>query len=197
MKKRETGQKMTLPETKTLVVKKSTFLKNELGVITKQSFRKGQKLFDVTGQIQSQQTKYSFAMGLNKHIEPQRNDGSSDFGHYFNHSCDPNAMIHIVDKNVITPYIEVIARKNIKTGEELTFDYASLEYDVTIANSVCKCNTLECRGVIYGFKNLPNHIIKKYKKEGLISNYLIQIYQHKQKKNISKSKPHQSLELKV
>ena len=77
-----------------------------------------------------------------------------------------------------------MARQNIKTGEELTFDYASLEYEVTIANSVCKCNTSRCRGKIYGFKDLPDNIIEEYKKEDLIQNYLLQIYERGKKKKI-------------
>ncbi len=171
-----------LPETEKIVVKNSTFLENQLGVFVKKSFRKNQILFTVTGPIQSERTKYSFAINLSQHIEPQRNDGTSDFGHYLNHSCNPNTIIRIVCLNVSTPYIEVIARRDIKTGEELTFDYASLEYEVTVANSICKCNTTECRGIIHGFKNLPNHIIEKYEQENLIPDYLLQIYKNKQKK---------------
>ena len=168
-----------LPETKGLIAKESTFLKGELGVITKQDYRKGDVLFTVEGPVQPQRTKYSFAVDLDRHIEPQREDGSSDFGHYLNHSCNPNTVIRIMGKNAHTPYIEVVARRNIKGGTELTFDYASLEYEVTINNYPCKCSTAECRKIIHGFKDLPDHLVEKYEQEGLIPDYLLNIHKNK------------------
>jgi SET domain-containing protein len=164
----------TLPKTRNLVVKKSSFLEDQLGVFAKKPFKKNKKLFLVKGPINPKPSIYSFSIGLNQHIEPKNDKGDFDFGHYTNHSCDPNTVIRIINKKGTTPYIKVIARKNIKKGEELTFDYASLEY-VTLANSICKCHTKNCRGIIHGFKELPSDIAKKYEKEGMIPQYLLDI----------------------
>lgn len=49
---------------------------------------------------------------------------------FINHSCTPNAYSQIVDKT-----IWIRAGRNIKKGEELTYDY-NTEGDKTIA---CKC----------------------------------------------------------
>jgi len=85
---------------------------------------------------------------------------------YINHSCDPNAGI----KKKST----LFAIKNIKKGDEITFDYST-----TIDESFeCKCGSKKCRGAIVDFfglskklqkyyadkKALPNFILKKYKK---------------------------------
>ncbi len=163
-----------LPETEILIVKKSDCLRDQLGVFTKEAFKKNQILFLVKGPIKSKPSIYSFSINLNKHIEPKIESGDFDFGHYMNHSCNPNAKVKIIDKADKIPYIEVLARRNIKKNEELTFDYASLEY-ATVANSICKCNAKNCRRTIHGFKDLPKSIVKKYQKEDMISKYLLSI----------------------
>ena len=58
-----------------------------------------------------------------------------------NHSCEPNLTLRGFNK--------LTARKNIKSGEELTVDYGSLcvgRGDVLIEN--CLCNAKQCREVI-------------------------------------------------
>ena len=157
-----------------LVVGDSTFLKGQLGVIVKRNFRKGDLLFSVKGPVLSQPTKYSFSIDLDKHIDPVKDDGRFDFGHYLNHSCNPNTFIQVVGRSSDLPYIKIVARRDINSGEELAFDYASLEYD-TVAKTDCKCSATECRGIIYGFKNLPKRVVKKYKKEKMIPAYLLNI----------------------
>lgn len=162
------------PETNELIVKKGDVFGNQLGVFTKKIFKKNQKIFLVKGQIKSKPSIYSFSISLYKHIEPRKENGIFDFGHYMNHSCNPNTIVRIIHKPKKIPYIKVIARKNIKKDEELTFDYATLEY-ATVANSMCKCNAKNCRGIIHGFRDLPESIARKYKNEGIVSKYLLEI----------------------
>jgi len=60
---------------------------------------------------------------------------------FFNHSCNPNAGLN-------SP-ISLIALRDIKSGEEICFDYAmcdSSDYD----EFVCQCGTPQCRGKITG-----------------------------------------------
>ncbi len=56
----------------------------------------------------------------------------------FNHSCDPNCGFK--------SSIEFVALKNIKSGEELTFDYAFCES--LIESFKCKCGASNCRKII-------------------------------------------------
>ena len=165
---------MRLPETDALTVRNSSFVTGELGVFTRRAFEKGAVLFRVEGPVVPRPTKYSFAAGFDKHIEPMREDGISDFGHYMNHSCDPNVIVRPAECS--GKYcIEVIARQPIRADEELAFDYASLEYEVTVSNASCRCGSILCRKRIHGFKDLPLEIVQLYQREGLIPQYLLDL----------------------
>ena len=161
-------------ETNELIVKENSLLSGQFGVFSKKPFPKGQKLFLVKGPIKSKPSIYTLSAGLDKHVDPRKEDGSLDFGHYLNHSCDPNAVVKVVSGKNRNPYIKLLARRNIKKGEELTFDYASLEYS-TVINCACKCSAKKCRGVVYGFKDLPESVVQKYKKEGMIAKHLLDL----------------------
>lgn len=161
-------------ETEELVVKNTGSLEGQFGVFTKKSFKKNQEIFLIKGPIKNKPSIYSFSVDLNRHIEPLKENGDFDFGHYLNHSCNPNTIIRVIDENNQIPYLKVIARRNIKKSEELNFDYATLEYS-TVTNSSCKCNEKNCRGTIHGFKDLPENLVEEYKKENMIPKYLLDI----------------------
>src|SRR5262249_34944231 len=63
-------------------------------------------------------------------------DGSSrrNMGRYANHSCRPNAESDVVKGKVI-----LRARKNIKPGEEITYDYGREYFDIFLKPTGCKC----------------------------------------------------------
>ncbi len=64
----------------------------------------------------------------------------------FNHSCDPNA--------IITPRHSVKAIKDIKAGDEITFDYSLTDTD-TYWKVTCTCGAKNCRKVIGSVQSLP------------------------------------------
>jgi S-adenosylmethionine/arginine decarboxylase-like enzyme len=87
---------------------------------------------------------------------------SKGLAKYLNHSCNPNCGIK--DK------FKIVAMKDIKKGEELTWDYDMSENsDWTMK---CTCGSKKCRKNIKGFRNLPKNIRIKYK--GFISDWLIE-----------------------
>ena len=61
-----------------------------------------------------------------------------------NHSCDPNTEFK---------GLNIIAKKEIKKGEELTLDYA-LFLDENMDPFECSCGSPNCRGLIKGIKNI-------------------------------------------
>lgn len=162
-------------ENKDLVVSKSKEIGGQLGVVAKRDFNKGDLLFKVIGPLLTERTKYSFPVDLNLHIDPVLENGEGDFGYYTNHSCDPNAFVSIIKRESEDPYIEIIARKDIKSGEEVTIDYSSFEYETVAEGESCNCGQESCRGKISGFKNLPTDIKEKYKNEDIIPDYLIRL----------------------
>ena len=57
-----------------------------------------------------------------------------------NHSCDPNAWFEGLD---------IVARRRIKKGEEITLDYATF-YNEQAPSFECNCASPECRGTFRG-----------------------------------------------
>ncbi len=62
----------------------------------------------------------------------------SNIARYFNHSCNPNAESYSVGRRVF-----VRTLRNIKPGEELTYDYGIDYLRNVIGKSRCKCS--RCR----------------------------------------------------
>lgn len=74
------------------------------------------------------------------HFLTSENVSDFDDTELFNHSCDPNIGIQ--------GQIVLIARRDIRVGEELTFDYGTTE--TTEQPWRCRCGTQLCRGVVDG-----------------------------------------------
>ncbi len=67
---------------------------------------------------------------------------------FINHSCDPNA-----EPEIIRGKIWIIARKNIKKGDEIFYNYG---YDFeSFQDHLCRCNTDRCVGYILGEEHWP------------------------------------------
>jgi uncharacterized protein len=70
-------------------------------------------------------------------------DGNVDhnLAKFINHSCEPNCEVNIIDN-----HIWIIAIKDIKKGEEITYDYS---YDLEdFQDHHCKCGSKKCFGFI-------------------------------------------------
>ena len=74
---------------------------------------------------------------------------SGSAARFFNHSCEPNLIIkHVywdLDHETRLPHVCFFATKNIKEGEELTFDYM---YDNPEHKIKCYCGSKKCKGYI-------------------------------------------------
>lgn len=92
---------------------------------------------------------------------------SGDFDDLINHSCNPNSGIRIIKKKVM-----LLAIKNIKKDEEITWDYSTtMDEDNWELN--CLCKSKNCRKRIRDFKYLPKKIQKKYIKLRIVPNYIL------------------------
>jgi len=70
-------------------------------------------------------------------------DRADGDGYFINHSCDPNMWM--VDAYTL------VAKRDIKSGEELTADYALWEADENFFSAwKCKCGSPLCRGRVTG-----------------------------------------------
>lgn len=81
----------------------------------------------------------------------------------FNHSCNPNTGIRKAS--------EMFALRNIKKGEEITYDY-SLTISPTVWNMKCKCGQINCRKVLGDVTTIPKEQLMQYKKKGALQRYM-------------------------
>lgn len=132
------GNKIDLLNSTFYKVKRS---KTGLGLFALKDIKKGQWIIEYLGkvlsnkEVESVTTRYLFEIDDEFTI-----DGSPrwNLARYINHSCLGNAESDIIDKKI---YIK--ARKNIKAGEEITYDYGKAYFDEFIKPYGCLCNKCE------------------------------------------------------
>lgn len=90
---------------------------------------------------------------------------------YLNHSCDPNSYIR--SSNAHGGGIELIARRPIAAGEEITLDY--LINNPGGDSWKCGCGSPRCRGEAAGsFFDLPVEIQREYRP--LLASWFVERY---------------------
>lgn len=100
-----------------------------------------------------------------------------EFSRTFNHSCEPNAYIR--GQN------ELVALRNIASGEEVAYDYSATMNDNQekieaagrhLWTCECHCGSQKCRGIINQFKTLPEETRRRYLDEGLVTNFVMKSF---------------------
>ena len=88
-------------------------------------------------------------------------DGSPEWNlaRLANTSCDPNTESH----NERGRRIWIVARRDIRAGEEITYDY---NFDFVEPPPVCRCGAARCRGYLVGRHDVPK-LRRWLKREGL------------------------------
>ncbi len=129
--------------------------KKNRGVFATKNFKKGELILSIKGKIISKSKLFASSRYLNDHSGTIGKDKYLIFGYpekYINHSCDPNVYEY---------KRKVIAMRDIKNGDEITFDYSICSIDEWRMN--CHCNSKNCRRVIRGnFFKLPLKLQVKY-----------------------------------
>lgn len=83
-----------------------------------------------------------------------------------NHSCEPNAGLRFRKLD-----IRLVAIKNIKVGEEISWDYSTTMFENSWKMK-CDCKKKICRRVVGDFMLLPKKLQNKYRRLGIIPQYL-------------------------
>lgn len=144
--------------------------RNGRGVFAAKNFKKKEKILEFHGKLFAPDklpNPYNDAEDGYIQISPKKYLGpSGNFDDFVNHSCDPNSGIKIRGKKVV-----LIAIKDIKKGEEITFDFSTTT-DESGWEKKCNCGSKDCRKIIRDFKHLPKSVQKKYIKLGIVPNYV-------------------------
>jgi uncharacterized protein len=109
------------------------------GVYAEENIPRGSCIIEYKGkpatdaQLESNNGKYLFEISDKLTI-----DGNipGNTAKYINHSCKPNCEIDIKNNRVY-----VFAKRNIKSGEELNYDYDEEYFEYFFSNGRCKCST--------------------------------------------------------
>jgi len=128
------------------------------GVISKVSFKEGDNVLEFIGERVKERGMHTLEVAPHQYIlvrEPER---------YVNHSCDPNTRVKGGTR-------QLVARKDINPGDEVTVDYPTLELDLIESHGPCLCESENCRGMVTGFRELPNEL--RVKHHGFISEHLV------------------------
>ncbi len=145
-------------ETNQYVLLKESKVHNK-GLFAKVNISKGTRVIEYVG---NKTTKAKAEKIANRDIDENKNDSSKgavylfilnkkydidgnvpwNLAKWINHSCDPNCSVEI-----IKGHIWIVADKEIKKGEEITYNYG-YEFDEDTEKHICKCNSEKCVGYI-------------------------------------------------
>ena len=130
-------------------IKKSKIDKN--GLYANCNIKRGTKIIEYKGKLitiknsekdpKFDNSKAIYLFGINKKYDL---DGNFSFNtaRLINHSCEPNC--EVFGKGL---KIWIFAMKNIKKGEELSYDYG-FSFDQDYKNYPCNCGSKNCAGYI-------------------------------------------------
>ncbi len=109
-----------------------------VGLFTFSPIKKGSCVVEYTGRALSESemctnnSKYLFAISDKKMIDGR---GKSNGARYINHSCRPNCELEIWRGRAF-----IMAKRAIKPGEELSYNYGKEYFEAHIQPKGCKCN---------------------------------------------------------
>ena len=141
---------------------------NGKGLFAGENIKKGEVIRRITGVMKFKVNKNKkdaldnpnwIGVAQDQWIDPDK------FFKFINHSCDPTA-------GVKGRFI-CVALRDIKEGEEITFDYSTIEAD-DLWEMKCCCGSKKCRKNIRSIKYLPVSNFKKYFPH--ISSYFKKLY---------------------
>jgi SET domain-containing protein len=120
---------------KSYAIKRS---KTGLGLFATELISKGTRIIEYAGprvpneEVEKSGGKYFFGVNKTWSID---GSGRENIARYINHSCRPNAEA-IISKGRIW----IWSRRNIKAGEEITYDYGREYFEGIIQDVGCKCD---------------------------------------------------------
>lgn len=111
------------------------------------------------GEVLQYPSYLTVQVGVNRHILVQ-----PEHLQYINHSCEPNIFFD-------TSTMQIVAVRDIREGDEMTFFYPSTEWDMA-QPFTCLCGTASCLGSIRGAAHIAPMILQQYRLTDFIQQQL-------------------------
>lgn len=109
-----------------------------LGLFSGTNFKKGDFVIEYTGKLLTNEEadkrsgKYLFQVNSRWTVDGA---GRENLSRYINHSCWPNCEVWIKGRRIM-----IYAKKRIRPGEELTYNYGREYFDEFIKPHGCRCD---------------------------------------------------------
>jgi uncharacterized protein len=127
---------------KNVAVKKSSA---GLGLFAAEDIKKDELIIEYTGEKITEEEanrrggKYLFELNDKWTIDGKGRDNKA---RYINHACKPNCYPELDDEE---EHIFIKAKRNIKAGEELTYNYGKMYFDDLIKKDGCRCASCQTK----------------------------------------------------
>lgn len=123
------------------------FVAGHYCLMATKNFEAGAHILRLVGEIVETPSRFSVQIGPDQHMEvPEEAQVEQPLDRYrwrfLNHSCEPNAEFVGLD---------LVAIRQIKASEQITFDYNSTEYDLS-SPFECHCESDNCCGLVRGYR---------------------------------------------
>jgi hypothetical protein len=128
-------------------------------LVTKQAYKKGEAISEIPREkVINKPNRFTVQIGRTEHTDVGKLAA-------LNHSCDPNVILD-------TTNMQMVARRDIEKGEELSFFYPSTEWEMD-APFICLCGATNCIHVVAGARFLPlstleYHFLNKHIRDEMI-----------------------------
>ncbi len=140
------------------------------GIFTTRDIAKGEIITTFVGEVMNQEEAWR---RIDHGIE--RNDDPLQIGDrmyldlhqpfvYFNHSCTPNALL--------CETANLIALRDISTGEEIVFDYSTTVGKDSDWEMKCLCGAKNCRKVLGNVGTIPKDVLVEYRRLGGLQTFI-------------------------
>jgi SET domain len=115
-------------------------------IVAGEDIPKGSKIYECVGDILNYPTTYTVQLDENRHINCTQ--GTCEFTCS---SCSPNSFFEIIEDTFV-----LVALRDIKEGEQITFNYCTTEWLMATPFKCC-CGNENCLGYVSGFSNVPEN----------------------------------------
>jgi len=145
---------------------------NGKGIFVLKGFISNEAIYEVRGQLiscnEDDEVEQSirdntFRFDEEKYLSPQ-----GELGDFQNHSCEPNAGVFKINKNLF-----IVAICDIEIGEEVLIDYSTILASDDVWEMKCHCGAKVCRKIIKQFRTLPQTIQDTYLLLNVVPPYIL------------------------